>query len=237
MTSLLYSLIFDNSSSVCTIALTILIKLLPIFAVKASGHLKSLLPLLLVVLARILCWRERHSAPLFPMVPNQEDTDSEELPASDTGEEGPSEGTRPLLTREDIDWVRLELTFDGPASGAPIAHRYFTFLYYLFPCNTIRFLRYPIKYLNSSGLESVYVVDWEAALDEQQIRSKSEVSSAKHSCSTIAKPTSYSWDFSDCCVCTSSTPSSFGARQRRNSRRRTFGRTTTSPRLSVVRPC
>ena len=178
MFSLLYSLVFDNSSTVCTIALTILIKLLPIFAVKASGHLKSLLPLLLVVLARILCWRARHSALLFPVIPEREDTDSEEAPASDTGEDAPSEGTRPLPIREDIDWERLELTFDGPASGAPSAHRYFTFLYYLFPCNTIRFLRYPVKYLNDSGLESVYAADWEAALDEQQIRSKSEVSSA-----------------------------------------------------------
>ncbi|KAI1795805.1 hypothetical protein LXA43DRAFT_989612 [Ganoderma leucocontextum] len=174
MTSLIYSLTFDNSSTVCTIALTILIKLLPIFAVKASGHLKNLLPLLLVVLARILCWRERHSAPLLPGVPDQDDMNSEETPASDTGEEGASEGTRPLPIREDLDWTRLELTFDGPASGAPSAHRYFTFLYYLFPCNTIRFLRYPVKYLHDSGLESVYALDWEAALDEQQIRSKSE---------------------------------------------------------------
>lgn len=78
--------------------------------------------------------------------------------------------------REDLGWNALELTFDGPQSKAPSAHRYFTFLYYLFPCNTIRFLRYPVKYLDDNGLESLYAVDWEQALDEDKIRSKSEVS-------------------------------------------------------------
>ena len=83
MISLLHSLIFDNSSTVCTIALAVLSKLLPIFAVKASDHLKSLLPLLLVVLARILCWKERPpSSPRFPAFPEREDTDVEDAAAA-----------------------------------------------------------------------------------------------------------------------------------------------------------
>ncbi|TBU50853.1 hypothetical protein BD309DRAFT_1025514 [Dichomitus squalens] len=175
MTSLLHSLIFDNSSTVCTIALTILSKLLPVFAVKASGHLKSLLPLLLVVLARILCWKERPPwTPLLPASPETDDTDAEDAAASGDDGLNPREGARPLPIREDLDWTRLELTFDGAPSGAPSVHRYFTFLYYLFPYNTIRFLRFPVKYLNDSGLESVYALDWDAALDEEKIRSKSE---------------------------------------------------------------
>ncbi|KAJ2976058.1 hypothetical protein NUW54_g11633 [Trametes sanguinea] len=175
MTSLLNSLTFDNSSTVCTIALTVMIKLLPIFAVKACEDLKRLLPHLLIVLARILCWRERQSsAPIIPVLPDPEDSDDEDALASDDDEDGEREGSRPLPIREDIEWERLELTFDGPASKAPSPDRYFTFLYYLFPCNTIRFLRYPVRYLTDNQVDSLYAIDWEEALDEDKIRSKSE---------------------------------------------------------------
>ncbi|KAI0721023.1 Hamartin protein-domain-containing protein [Cerioporus squamosus] len=160
MTSLLHCLVFDTSSTACTVALTTLIKLLPIFAVKACEQLKRLLPLLLVVLARIICWKERPSP--------------ETAIDSDTEDDAVAGTTQNLPIREDIGWNPLELTFDGPQSKAPSAHRYFTFLYYLFPCNTIRFLRYPVKYLDDNGLESLYAVDWERALDEDKIRSKSE---------------------------------------------------------------
>ncbi|KAI0362191.1 hypothetical protein OH77DRAFT_1515479 [Trametes cingulata] len=181
MTSLIHSLIFDNSSTVCTIALTVLIKLLPTFAVKACEQLKRLLPLLLVVLARILCWRERQSSsPIIPVLPDPDDSDEEDALASDDDEDVEREGSRPLPIREDIEWERLELTFDGPASKAPSPDRYFTFLYYLFPCNTIRFLRYPVRYLTDNGVDSLYAVEWEEALDEDKIRSKSEPLLRRH---------------------------------------------------------
>ncbi|KAI8998572.1 hypothetical protein BD414DRAFT_533409 [Trametes punicea] len=181
MVSLLYSLTFDNSSTVCTIALTILIKLLPIFAVKACEQLKRLLPHFLIVLARIICWKERQSsAPIIPVLPDPEDSDDEEALASDDDGDTDREGSRPLPIREDIEWERLELTFDGPASKAPSPDRYFTFLYYLFPCNTIRFLRYPVRYLSDNGVDSLYAMDWEDAVDEDKIRSKSESLLRKH---------------------------------------------------------
>ncbi|TFK92128.1 hypothetical protein K466DRAFT_481303 [Polyporus arcularius HHB13444] len=175
MTSLLHCLVFDSSSTACTIALTILIKLLPIFAVKACEQLKRLLPLLLVILARIICWKERRSPESVPpIIPDAEDSEDEDAVASDTEEDSAAASIQTLPIREDLDWNALELTFDGPQSKAPSAHRYFTFLYYLFPCNTIRFLRYPVRYLDDNGLESLYAVDWEKALDEDKIRSKSE---------------------------------------------------------------
>ncbi|KAI0831375.1 hypothetical protein BC628DRAFT_1311767 [Trametes gibbosa] len=181
MTSLLHSLIFDNSSTVCTIALTVLIKLLPIFAVKACQQLKHLLPLLLVVLARILCWKERQSSSrIVQVLPDPEDSDGEEASVSDDDDDVAREGSRSLQIREDIGWERLELTFDGPASKAPSADRYFTFLYYLFPCNTIRFLRDPVRYLTDNGVDSLYSVDWRDALDETKIRSKCEPLLRRH---------------------------------------------------------
>lgn len=175
MTSILHCLVFDTSSTACTIASTILIKLLPILAVKACEQLKRVLPLLLVVLARLLCWKERQSSePLLPTLADPEESDDDAT--SEKEEVSKEETSHSTPIRDDIEWHPLELTFEGPSS-APPAHRYFTFLYYLFPCNTIRFLRYPVRYLNDNGLESLYAVDWENALDEEKIRSKSEVSS------------------------------------------------------------
>ena len=197
MTSLLHCLVFDTSSTACTIALTTLIKLLPIFAVKACEQLKRLLPLLLVVLARIICWKERRSPESVPpIIPEPDDSEEEDAGASDTEDDANVNSTHSLPIREDLGWNALELTFDGPQSKAHSAHRYFTFLYYLFPCNTIRFLRYPIKYLDDNGLESLYAVDWEKALDEDKIRSKSEVSRAAISLG-YNEPTSH-----DVCIAT-----------------------------------
>ncbi|KAG6376377.1 hypothetical protein JVT61DRAFT_2362 [Boletus reticuloceps] len=56
MNSLLNSLLLDNSSTTCTIGLTMLVKLLPIFAVKACEELKIFLPRLFAILARTICW-------------------------------------------------------------------------------------------------------------------------------------------------------------------------------------
>jgi hypothetical protein len=72
MPSILTSLLVDNSTTACTIGLTMLTKLLPIFAVQDCGALKRMLPQLFAILARILCWRERgpphHLPHHFPKV-------------------------------------------------------------------------------------------------------------------------------------------------------------------------
>lgn len=168
MTCLLHSLLFDGSSTAANIALTVITKLLPIVAVKACEDLKGLLPLLLAVLARIICWRERE----LP-VPAMESLDGETV--SDVEDNADTQSLAFVLDiREDLEWTRLEQTFACGASSAPSAHRYFTHLYYLFPCNTLRFLRHPIQYMKDSELESPYNVGWEDALDEDQIRSRSE---------------------------------------------------------------
>ncbi|KAI0934089.1 hypothetical protein AcV5_006053 [Taiwanofungus camphoratus] len=170
-TSLLHSLLFDGSSTVAVIALSVVTKLLPIFAVRASAYLKRLLPLLLAILARIICWRERElSTP-----PSERDPDVEDDAAAEEDKKRLTESVYAPPTRDDIEWERLEQAFHGATSSTPSAHRYFTFLYYLFPCNVIRFLRLPVQYLKDNGLDSPYTIDWDDVLDEDKIRSKSEV--------------------------------------------------------------
>ncbi|KZT67760.1 hypothetical protein DAEQUDRAFT_728762 [Daedalea quercina L-15889] len=167
-TTILHSLLFDNSSTVAIVALTVVTKLLPIFAVKATEQLERYVPLLVLVLARIVCWRERQAP-----TPSEASPDADSGRNSDVEEGLPASAYTPPI-REDIKWELLEQTFVGGTSSSPSPRRYFTTLYYLYPCNTIRFLRHPIKYVTDFNCDNPYAVDWEEVLDEPQIRSKSE---------------------------------------------------------------
>lgn len=178
ITSLLLSLQLDNSSTVCTIALTILIKLLPIFAVEAGDKLKDMVPRMLAVLARIICWKERPFTASGSTRPSGLSADrlsivEEEVEAVVAF--GTVDQSKPLDIRPELNWQRLELSFESAASSAPPPQQFFTFLYYLFPCNTIRFLRHPTQYLMEKQTPSPYTLDWEEALDEAHIKSRSEV--------------------------------------------------------------
>ena len=152
----------------------------------------------------------------------------------DTEEDSEHEDPHSLPIREDIEWSRLKLTFDGAVSKAPSAHRYFTFLYYLFPCNTIRFLRYPVRYLNDSNLESFYAVSWEDALDEAKIRSSSEVSSFTP---CYISSTNDFHAGSDYCACTFCIHPLSGAKLRRSSNNRAFGQNMTYLGSLAGQPC
>lgn len=175
MSSILTSLLVDNSTTACTISLAMLTKLLPIFAVKDCSALKRLLPQLFVVLARILCWPKGAPSTLTHS-PLPEVTVSDEE-HNTVGEEYPEHAAevKRLDANLDLQWELLELSFDPMAASAPSPGRYFTFLYFLFPCNLIAFLRDPIGYLAERKVERPYTVDWEDALDHEQIKTKSEV--------------------------------------------------------------
>lgn len=51
--------------------------------------------------------------------------------------------------------------------------RYFTFLYGVYPCNVVAFLRAPIEYLNEKGCSCPFTIGWDEMLDEDEIRSRS----------------------------------------------------------------
>ena len=176
MPSILTSLLVDNSTTACTIGLTMLTKLLPIFAVQDCGALKRMLPQLFAILGRIICWREREP-PTSPPTPLPEGVAPDgDNSATETKYSAQAiGGNRILDTNPDLQWERLELSFDSTAAPAPSFRQYFTFLYYLFPCNLIAFLRNPIGYLRDRDVERPYVVDWEDVLDHEQIKTQSEV--------------------------------------------------------------
>ncbi|KAI0273559.1 hypothetical protein BC834DRAFT_214188 [Gloeopeniophorella convolvens] len=179
MNSILTSLLVDNSTTACTIGLTMLTKLLPIFAVKECGALKRMLPQLFAILARVICWRERiPPAPANPGTPRGPAFEEKAVIEEGLGNTGG--GSRALEPNPDLQWELLELSFDSTAAPPPSPRQYLSFLYYLFPCNLIAFLRDPAGYLTERGVEKPYAVDWEDALDPDQIKTKSEAHLMQH---------------------------------------------------------
>ncbi|KAK7693387.1 hypothetical protein QCA50_002955 [Cerrena zonata] len=173
MQSLIFSLTFDNSTTLCTVSLTMLTKLLPILAVKACKDLKRILPQLFVVLARTICWKQQPRSIFQQLTPEDLGLSAEVIGETvETTEFIDNRNKLPI--RQELEWERLDLVFGAAVPIPPSPHQFFQFLYYLFPCNALRFLRFPVLYLAENELESPYTVSWEAALDEDMIRSKAE---------------------------------------------------------------
>ncbi|KIY68612.1 hypothetical protein CYLTODRAFT_421458 [Cylindrobasidium torrendii FP15055 ss-10] len=158
---LLLSLILDNSSTTCSTGLTLLVKLLPLFAVHASSNLKEILPQLLVILMRVVCWRDRTSAGV--------ELDILRPPPT-------------LEVKADIEWECLEATFDTGVPAIPSPRRFFTFLYYLFPCNVLRFLRTPHLYLEECTYQSPFTQDWDQVINANELKENVENLLRSHQC-------------------------------------------------------
>ncbi|CAD6901441.1 unnamed protein product [Tilletia controversa] len=79
-----------------------------------------------------------------------------------------------LQLRQDVQWSRLTSTYDGPDTAAPDATLLFTYLYGLFPANTIRFLRAPIDYLRKAHYVSPSVASFQDLIDELTIHERSK---------------------------------------------------------------
>jgi len=164
MLHLLRSLFLDNSSTAATLGLTLLVKILPFFAVYSREDLSLMLPRLFAVLARIMCWKERRAS---NSLGDATDTDFERELEYDTN---------PVLKLiPDIKWERLEMSFRGATSLPPSSRNYFTMLYYLYPANLLKFLRNPSRYLVDSGTRSPYVESWEQAFHKGGVHRRTKV--------------------------------------------------------------
>ncbi|KAG6865020.1 hypothetical protein C0991_005566 [Blastosporella zonata] len=172
--SILRCLLLDTSSTVCTAALTLLVKLLPLYAIHARATLRSMLGRLLAVLARLICWKERPPSSLREP--------SDEPPDLDFEQELDRERNRLIPIRPDLNWERLEVTFNATTSLPPSSRSYFTMLYYLYPSNILQFLISPAQYLINSSTRSPYTLDWPEALAEDEIRRRSERLILGHVC-------------------------------------------------------
>ncbi|EKM83057.1 hypothetical protein AGABI1DRAFT_118451 [Agaricus bisporus var. burnettii JB137-S8] len=170
---ILLSISLDNSATVCSAGLTFLVKSLPYIAVYDRERLRFFIPRLLGSLARVLTWKERY--PTF----NGADNDP---PDQQLERELVEITHKRLHVRPDFKWQRLEMTFSGITSHIPDPRPFFSMLYYLYPSNVLKFLRGPVEYLISYNLDSPYMEGWNQALDEDEIRRKSENLLREHIC-------------------------------------------------------
>lgn len=173
--TILTSLLLDGSTTTCTVALSLLIKLVPLFAVHAREELLKNLPYIFVVLQRILCWKQPPLAS-HHHYSHSHSGDDDDITLSQTID---AELNPVLALRPDLGWDRLKNTFAG-ASSVPEVRGLFTLMYYLFPCALVLFLRAPLVFISEQtvlglGLDCPYVGGWEAAIDEEEVRSKAEV--------------------------------------------------------------
>jgi hypothetical protein len=170
---LLKSLQFDKAPTACAVTLALVVKLLPMFAVHAPDRLKALVPRLLRVLAHLVCLPAGSTTD--PLEDSSKGTSSSgSSPLMGSPEDGLYAAPSPLPGNEEILWRKLDEGHD-PSSTAPSPYRLFTFLYYLFPCNVIRFLRSPVDYLDGHGMPNPRHTTWADELDEVQIKSLCEV--------------------------------------------------------------
>ncbi len=121
MSSILRSLEVDNSSTVCAVAMSVVVKLLPVAALQAYDDLKRALPRLFAILGGILCWKAKGRSTHVNDTAYSDLVDHHE---SDSPRAGKEAGQ--LQVREELQWERLERTFERRtilSSGAE------TFLY------------------------------------------------------------------------------------------------------------
>ncbi|KAJ8078686.1 hypothetical protein PM082_012969 [Marasmius tenuissimus] len=171
MDNLVLSLLLDNSTTICTISLNVLTKLLPIYAVHASSVLPGMLHRLFAIFSRMLCWRRKLVIPSEdPEHPDEEDI---------WDQDGDIDPTPSPVPRDDLNWQLLGSIFPG-SSSPPNCRTYFSFLYYLFPSNLFKFLWQPILYFNESPFPSPYQIDWNNVFDETKLRTLSEYLFRRH---------------------------------------------------------
>jgi hypothetical protein len=175
--TLLASLQLDGDGVVLTAGVALLVRLLPMFAQHAPGALRALVPRLMRVLARLVCFTgpAPDDATADDVLASSSPVDSSvDMDVTGSPQAALYAAPVPLPGDAELAWRPLEHPSDTPPA-VPDVRRLFTFLYYLFPCNIIRFLRGPVAYLVAHKIPTPYSRSWADALDEAQIKSRTEV--------------------------------------------------------------
>lgn len=167
--SMMTSILVDKSATLFEREMIALLIIMPYMAIYAPSRLRELLPALLATLARAICWQEKPHG-IFADHENQSESQAEEFIGKhllaplfvENEDPGPyaqnivAELTNPF---PEPDWIvkgesktgvfvnvlpQFVDTSDALACDAQSsidASIFFTFIYGLFPCNTIAFLR------------------------------------------------------------------------------------------------
>jgi hypothetical protein len=150
--TLLLSLLLDTSNKLFPLAIRTMLMCLPF----APALFTPKVPLMMVVLGRALCWRDRPFK-------------GEDVRSPSPTEHGPSLPNLPTLTpgpNPNLNWnVATSLSVGGlPDSMAPqeITRLLLIAMHGCWPSNMIAFVRDPVSYITGKGFETVYDVPWKA---------------------------------------------------------------------------
>ncbi|KAL7411490.1 hypothetical protein BDY24DRAFT_132146 [Mrakia frigida] len=183
--ALLTSLQLDTSTTVFQLQVTIL----QVTLTGAPAALASRLPEVFVILARAICWKERHHLldgdegdpggsgisvmrALQPLRPAPSQRRQSGLPASDDSDSEEEEASPP---KKALDWKRLDFSFDSAPAPPPDTFPLLSYLYYVWPCNVLGFLRDPAKYLHEKDrLTNIEGKEWEEVFDRQEVGDRSK---------------------------------------------------------------
>ncbi|CDR98882.1 uncharacterized protein SPSC_05816 [Sporisorium scitamineum] len=168
---LMLSLQLDTSTTCVSLGVTAFIMLIPHIPNWIANGGAGGLPTLLSIFARIVDWRRLGHGwesrigddPELQEMRREKDEEFSEIDRL---------GKR-LNIKPSLRWNRLESSFDTTMSTPPNAEHLFTFLYGLYPCNVIRFLRSPIDYLRKASFDSPFEGPWEDMMDEVAVQNRS----------------------------------------------------------------
>ncbi|KAF8329400.1 uncharacterized protein EI90DRAFT_3125182 [Cantharellus anzutake] len=186
------SLLVDRSDALFDQEISALISIMPHMAVRCPESLRDCLGSLLVLLARAVCWKQPNDSSNPNRSEGTEESDNDNLGPDKGNNKNPEHARAVFRHRNDEDLphdnlqdynelvLKPELNWDrlGPSTSDPStiidASRYFTFIYGIYPCNTIAFLRRPVVHLQEVGYDSPFAVPWRDILDVDEIRSRSK---------------------------------------------------------------
>lgn len=172
------SLQLDTSTTLIALCITGLIIVIPHIPDWIANGGAGGVPVMLSIYARIVDWRK--------LGPGWENRVGEGEQLDQLRRQFDEEFTeidrlsKRLAIRPEFAWRRLESSVDTDLTATPNATRFFTIIYGLFPCNTLRFLRAPIDYLRKANYQSPLEADWEELIDEGSVQLRSEPTLRKH---------------------------------------------------------
>ena len=156
----------DSSTTVISLALTVLIMFMP----HLCNSLAAYLPRLFIVYTRVLCWDkfgigrigdDQHFRSSTPLSIDRND----DAAAAGSGGGGGGGG-----------WQKLTSSFETATSTTPDVGDYFSFLYGLYPINFMSFIREPYKFFDRVNYKDVDQLD----IEEETIRQRTELYRQRH---------------------------------------------------------
>jgi solute carrier family 25 protein 16 len=153
----------DTSTTVISLALTVLVMFMP----HLCNSLGSYLPRLFIVFTRVLCWDKFGIVRLEDKFTNLDAYSRTSTPLSSEIHED---------TVGDSAWQTLHSSFEYASSTTPDVSDYFSFLYGLYPINFLSFIREPYKFLDRVAYKDIDQLD----IEEETIRQRTEFYRQRH---------------------------------------------------------